>query len=111
VIDQLGPRDLVGAIAFDSEPYELGALLPLAEGRAALGAKISQLQYGGGTDFKAALDAARRSLIAAGRRVRHVILLTDGDTNRSAADHGRPDRRPGARRRDGDHHPPSATTR
>ena len=87
VIDQLGPRDLVGAIAFDSEPYELGALLPLAEGRAALGAKISQLQYGGGTDFKAALDAARRSLIAAGRRVRHVILLTDGDTNRSAADH------------------------
>src|SRR5439155_661806 len=62
-------------------------LLPLAEGRAALTAKIRQLQYGGGTDFKEALDRARRSLVAAGRRVRHVILLTDGDTNRSAPDH------------------------
>src|SRR5439155_1628487 len=30
---------------------------------------------------------ARRSLVAAGRRVRHVVLLTDGDTNRSAPDH------------------------
>src|SRR5439155_1278298 len=62
-------------------------LLPLAEGRAALTAKIRQLQYGGGTDFKEALDRARRSLVAAGRRVRHVVLLTDGDTNRSAPDH------------------------
>ena len=87
VVDQLGPHDLVGAIAFDSEPYELSPLLPLAEGRAALTAKIRQLQYGGGTDFKEALDRARRSLVAAGRRVRHVILLTDGDTNRSAPDH------------------------
>src|SRR5438034_814267 len=87
VVDQLGPRDLVGAIAFDSQPYELGPLLPLAEGRAALTAKIRQLRYGGGTDFKEALDRARRSLVAAGRRVRHVVLLTDGDTNRSAPDH------------------------
>src|SRR5437667_117888 len=87
VVEQLGPRDLVGAIAFDSEPYELSPLLPLAEGHAALTAKIRQLQYGGGTDFKEALDRARRSLVAAGRRVRHVILLTDGDTNRSAPDH------------------------
>jgi len=31
VVEQLGPRDLVGAIAFDSEPYELSPLLPLAE--------------------------------------------------------------------------------
>ncbi len=87
VVEQLGPRDLVGAIAFDSQPYELSPLLPLAEGHAALTAKIRQLQYGGGTDFKEALDRARRSLVAAGRRVRHVILLTDGDTNRSAPDH------------------------
>ena len=87
VVEQLGPRDLVGAIAFDSEPYELSPLLPLAEGHAALTAKIRQLQYGGGTDFKEALERARRSLVAAGRRVRHVILLTDGDTNRSAPDH------------------------
>jgi Ca-activated chloride channel homolog len=87
VLDQLGPRDLVGAIAFDSEPYEVGALAPAGPSRAALAARIQQIQYGGGTDFKGALDIARRNLIESGRSVRHVILLTDGDSNRSPEDH------------------------
>ena len=87
VLDQLGTSDLVGAIAFDSQPYEIAPLVPLGEGGAALATRIRQLQYGGGTDFKEALDIARRHLLASGRRVRHVILLTDGDTNRRAADH------------------------
>ena len=87
VLDQLAPQDLVGAIAFDAQPYELGALLPVASSRAALAAKIARLRYGGGTDFKEALDISRRNLLASGRRVRHVILLTDGDTNRHAEDH------------------------
>lgn len=87
VLDQLGPSDLVGAIAFDSLPTELGPLRPVRESRGALAAKIQQLQYGGGTDFKDALDIARRHLIESGRRVRHIILLTDGDTNRGAEDH------------------------
>ncbi|TMB46040.1 MAG: VWA domain-containing protein [Deltaproteobacteria bacterium] len=87
VLDQLGPSDLVAAIAFDSQPYELGALRPVGEGRAALRAAIERIQYGGGTDFKDALDIARRNLVESGRRVRHVILLTDGDTNRHPEDH------------------------
>lgn len=87
VLDQLGDRDLVATIAFDSQPYELGPLLPAGESRAALAARIQQIQYGGGTDFKEALEIARRNLIASGRAVRHVILLTDGDSNRSAEDH------------------------
>jgi Mg-chelatase subunit ChlD len=88
VLDQLGPRDLVGAIAFDSQPYELGPLAPVAEVGAALSARIPQIQHGGGTDFKEALDIARRHLLDSGRSVRHIILLTDGDTNRGADDHG-----------------------
>jgi len=87
VLDQLGPHDLVGAIAFDSQPYELGALTPVAEGRDALAARIRALQHGGGTDFKEALDMARHHLDAADRPVRHIILLTDGDTNRRSDDH------------------------
>lgn len=87
VLDQLAGRDLVGAIAFDSQPYELSPLLPVAESRAKLAARIQQLRYGGGTDFKEALDRARRALVASGGRVRHVILLTDGDTNRHTEDH------------------------
>ncbi len=87
VLDQLGERDLVATIAFDSQPYELGPLSPAGETRAALAAKIQSIQYGGGTDFKEALDIARRNLVASGRPVRHVILLTDGDSNRAAEDH------------------------
>ncbi len=34
-----------------------------------------------------ALDIARRHLVESGRPVRHVILLTDGDSNRAAEDH------------------------
>ena len=87
VLDQLGPHDLAGAIAFDSQPYELGPLLPVSDGRPALAARIRALRHGGGTDFKEALDMARRDLVASGRRVRHIILLTDGDTNRRSDDH------------------------
>jgi Ca-activated chloride channel family protein len=87
VLDQLGDRDLVATIAFDSQPYELGPLQPAGEIRGALAAKIQQIQYGGGTDFKESLEIARRNLIESGRSVRHVILLTDGDSNRSAEDH------------------------
>src|SRR5262249_20881233 len=87
VIAQLGTHDLVGAIAFDSQPYELGPLVPLAEGRSALETKIQQLRYGGGTDFQQSPERARRALVAAGPRVRHIILITDGDTNRRSEDH------------------------
>jgi Mg-chelatase subunit ChlD len=87
VLDQLAPGDLAGAIAFDSQPYPLGPLLPVGESRARLAARIRALRYGGGTDFKDALDTARAALAAAGGRVRHIILLTDGDTNRRADDH------------------------
>jgi Mg-chelatase subunit ChlD len=87
VLEQLAPSDLVGAIAFDAQPYELGPLRSVADGRAALAARIAALRYGGGTDFKDALDTALQSLLQLDRRVRHVILLTDGDTNRRTADH------------------------
>jgi Ca-activated chloride channel homolog len=87
VLDQLGSHDLVGAIAFDSQPYELGPLRPVADGRDALAMRIRALRHGGGTDFKDALDIARRNLVEANRPVRHIILLTDGDTNRSSEDH------------------------
>ena len=87
VLEQLGPSDLVGAIAFDAQPYQLGALQPLARGGPALVSRIRSLQYGGGTDFKDALQTALDELVASQRRVRHVILLTDGDTNRHANDH------------------------
>jgi von Willebrand factor type A domain-containing protein/putative glutamine amidotransferase len=74
-------------IAFDSEPYVLSHLRPLAEGRAEVTTRVNRLEPGGGTDFKEALDIAQREILASGIAVREVILLTDGDTNRQYHDH------------------------
>lgn len=87
LIDQLRDDDRVGVIAFDSEPYVLGDLRRLSEHRADLEDRISRLQPGGGTDFKASLEIAAAQLSSSSLDVRHVLLLTDGDTNRGAADH------------------------
>src|SRR5581483_4305807 len=87
VIEQLAPADQVGVIAFDSESRELAALAPVADVRADLVTKLRRLRSGGGTDFLDGLERAGRALAASGAGARHVILLTDGDTNRHAADH------------------------
>ncbi|HSD09861.1 MAG TPA: VWA domain-containing protein [Candidatus Binatia bacterium] len=87
LVEQLRPEDRVGVIAFDSDPYVLGPLRALSEQRAVLEDRIARLVPGGGTDFKAALEIATAQLVQSGLPTLHVILLTDGDTNRGPADH------------------------
>lgn len=87
LIEQVRPEDRIGVIAFDSDPYVLGPLRPLSEQRSVLEDRISRLVPGGGTDFKAALEIATAQLVQSGLKTLHVILLTDGDTNRGVADH------------------------
>ena len=87
VLGQLKNTDLAGAIAFDSEAYSLSALKRLSQNRSTLRSRIGRLRYGGGTDFHQALEAASDQLSRSRRSIRHIILLTDGDTNRSPADH------------------------
>ena len=87
LLNQLQDSDYAGAIAFDSEPYVLAPLGPLSANRAELVEKITRLQYGGGTDFYGALETASDQLGQIRGAIRHIILLTDGDSNRSPADH------------------------
>lgn len=85
VVRQLKDQDLVGVVVFDSRPHEIAPLRPLRENRRRLEGLIPKLVENGGTDFLEALAIARTQLAAARVRQRHIILLTDGDTNRSAA--------------------------
>ena len=87
MVGQLRPEDRIGVIAFDSDPYVLGPLRPLAQQRSVLEDRISRLVPGGGTDFKSALEIATAQLVQSGLKTLHVILLTDGDTNRGPSDH------------------------
>lgn len=86
VIRQLKDHDLVGVIAFDSQPWEVSPLLTLRENRRQLEADIPRLIENGGTDFFDALVSARKQLHDARVTRRHIILLTDGDTNRAQMD-------------------------
>jgi secreted protein with Ig-like and vWFA domain len=87
LLGQLQDTDYAGAIAFDSEPYLLEPLALLNTNRASLVDKITRLQYGGGTDFYSALETAADQLAQMRGAIRHIILLTDGDSNRTPADH------------------------
>jgi Mg-chelatase subunit ChlD/uncharacterized membrane protein len=87
LLNQLDDTDYAGVIAFDSEPYILGHLRPLAEQRDEVITRVQRLEPGGGTDFKEALEIAEREIDQSGIAVREVILLTDGDTNRQYQDH------------------------
>jgi Ca-activated chloride channel family protein len=87
VIEQLKDSDLAGVVVFDSQAFEIAPLRPLREGRAVLQRDIPRLQPGGGTDFYDAMQMALTQLTESRVRTQHIILLTDGDTNRAASDH------------------------
>ena len=87
VVRQLRDQDLVGLTVFDSRRHEIAPLRHLQENRQRLEADIPRLVESGGTDFYDALEGAREQLSKARVSRRHVVLLTDGDTNRAAADH------------------------
>ncbi len=81
VVSQLKDRDFVGLIAFDSKPYEIASLAPLSKNRRILEERIPLLDPDMGTDFFEALQIAEQQLAASPIKQRHIILLTDGDTN------------------------------
>ena len=87
VVAQLQEQDYVGVITFDSQAFDVARLRPVKDNRTPLLRDIPRLQPGGGTDFYDALQSARRQLAAARLATKHIMLLTDGDTNRNAAEH------------------------
>jgi len=87
LVRQLKDQDYVGLIVFDSLAYEVSPLMHLSENRARLEETIPLLLENGGTDFYDGLQSALQQLEQVHVSTKHIILLTDGDTNRNAADH------------------------
>ncbi|MBM4082721.1 MAG: VWA domain-containing protein, partial [Planctomycetes bacterium] len=75
----LGPDDKVGVVAFDGAAYWIA---PLQSGRDkfAIVDKISAIQAGGGTNMYPALEMAYEALSVAEAKLKHLIALTDGQT-------------------------------
>ena len=78
----LGASDLIGVVAFDSSATVL-VRLQRAANRLRILNDIGRLRAGGGTAIKPALVEAYNQLQGAQAKVKHVILLSDGQSNHS----------------------------
>ncbi|HXF81852.1 MAG TPA: VWA domain-containing protein, partial [bacterium] len=80
VIDLLGERDVIGVISFDQQPRWL---VPPTEARHRdeVMAQVARVQAGGGTAMYPALRLAADFLRKASAKVRHVIVISDGQTD------------------------------
>jgi len=80
VVDLLGERDVIGVIAFDQEPRWLAPPTE-ARNREQVMDQVSRIQAGGGTNMHPALRMAYDYLRASPAKIRHVIAISDGQTD------------------------------
>jgi len=78
----LGSSDLIGVVAFDSSAMVL-VRLQRAANRLRILNDIARLRSGGGTSIRPALQEAYNQLQGATAKVKHVILLSDGQSSYS----------------------------
>jgi uncharacterized membrane protein/uncharacterized protein YegL len=77
--EALNPKDLIGVVGFDSEARVLLELTPAAD-RAGIADHVAGLDAGGGTFLYPALEEAHRRLVESNARRKHIIVLSDGQT-------------------------------
>ncbi|MGJ8723198.1 MAG: VWA domain-containing protein [Roseibacillus sp.] len=78
----LSGRDQIAVIGFDSQPQLICELTP-ASAQAQIASAIDSLDASGGTDLQPAIVQAREILEGASAKIKHIIAMTDGQTNPS----------------------------
>jgi Ca-activated chloride channel homolog len=77
--EMLGADDYISVVGFDSQPTRV-VRMQSARNRIAILRDIGRLTARGGTAIFPALDMAYQDLVVTRARIKHVILLTDGQT-------------------------------
>jgi uncharacterized membrane protein len=85
VTKTLNDSDSIGVIGFDSQPFVVIPLEPVAESRPYFSELIDRLKARGTTFLLPALAEAERTLAQSGAAIKHVVILTDGETGGTAA--------------------------
>ena len=75
----LGHNDSLGVWAFDSEAHVVAPMTRLTSTNAVSG-QIAAVASGGGTNLQPAFEMAREALLRTKAKVKHMIILTDGQT-------------------------------
>ncbi|MGE9290964.1 MAG: VWA domain-containing protein [Puniceicoccales bacterium] len=78
-VNLLSPRDYAGVVAFDSQAFWVSDLQSAANQHAII-QRIRQLSASGGTNISPGLELAYRALASNPAKLKHVILLTDGQS-------------------------------
>jgi uncharacterized protein YegL len=78
-VELLGPQDQVAVIAFDDQSYVISDMRRASE-KGGIQAAIDTIAEGGGTDMYPAMQEAKRLLDNCAAKVKHMICLTDGQT-------------------------------
>ena len=81
-VEMLNPLDRVGVVAFDSEFHWLVSMTQAKE-RRKIARELSTLAESGGTDLYPALEEAFRVLKELKASKKHIIVLSDGLTNKA----------------------------
>ncbi|MES2595066.1 MAG: VWA domain-containing protein [Verrucomicrobiota bacterium] len=76
----LGKNDFIGVFAFDSEAHVVAPMTRLTS-TAAVAGQIAAVASGGGTNLQPAFEQARVALQRVKAKVKHMIILTDGQTS------------------------------
>lgn len=84
-VNSLKPKDQIGVITFDGTPQWVVKPSPDQDEDVVKG-EISTIRAGGGTSIIPALNEAYNSLKDADTKLKHVILLTDGQAERYGYD-------------------------
>lgn len=80
LVSQLQPNDMVGIIPFDFEYKVLVPLGPVGNDSLAIVDLIRRIQPGGDTAMGKPLAEALRQMASSSCHVKHVIVMTDGET-------------------------------
>lgn len=75
----LKDNNRIAVVAFDEKPYWVVKFVYAGE-RGKISDKVSALRAGGGTNIYPALKLAKRALDSETAKIKHVILLSDGQT-------------------------------
>lgn len=75
----LGDKDQIGVIAFDGSPYWISNVVPATQ-KATVIDRIAGIRPGGGTTLYPALSEAYQALTATRARLKHIIILSDGNS-------------------------------
>jgi uncharacterized membrane protein len=84
VTHSLRDNDLIEVIGFDSQPFVVVPLESFGKAKPYFNDMVDRLKAQGRTYLLPALEQANRSLATSGAAVKHVVVLTDGETGGTA---------------------------